>query len=103
MEYEEYLDKNGKPVAVTICPPGRALGVNDLAQWASRRAGGFTGTTKRIEKITRDEIKKYKKSQRKKNRKVHFIDREARRVLLNDQKLFEERMAREICDQFVTS
>jgi hypothetical protein len=31
-------------VQITRCPPGRALGCDDLQQWASRRSAGLSGT-----------------------------------------------------------
>ena len=32
-----------KVTVVQICPPGRAVGADDLQRWSSRRAGGRSG------------------------------------------------------------
>jgi hypothetical protein len=35
--------------SVTICPPGKAIGADDLRNWASRRLGGKSGVFNRKE------------------------------------------------------
>jgi hypothetical protein len=61
-------------VKVTKCPPGRALGCDDLQQWASNRSAGRSGV-----RSSREDRKKLAERRDDADRWLAQYDRKGRR------------------------
>ena len=58
-------------VVITVLPPGRAYGCDDLQNWAGRRAAGYAGvrpSEKKSERLKRRAWEKIEKRLRKRKR-----------------------------------
>ena len=62
-----YFDAE-RGVWVTKCPPGEALGANDLTTWSLRRSCGWSGSDGRKERQAVAEFKRHRKRKKRRYR-----------------------------------